>query len=162
MKIIFDKYLGLSLFLFALVAGIFTSGNYGLAWDEPAQREIGKVNYDYAVHGDRHIENFPDNDHGAGFEIVLIVIEKSLGLTDSRDIFMMRHILTHILFLIAALAFFFLIDLLYHNKWLATTGFLLLILNPQICPFLFQYQRPSFPFDGGDFLLPHGAFLSNP
>ena len=52
-----------------LIVGIFTYKQYGMSWDEQAQREIGIKFYNYVFLDDNNIEDFADKDHGSIFEI---------------------------------------------------------------------------------------------
>src|SRR5690606_23440144 len=126
------KYLGVILFGIALIIGVLTYDSYGVGWDDQKQRETGIVNYDYIFHQDDSLLTYVDRDYGPVFEILLIVGEEKLGLTDTHDIYLFRHLATHILFLIGALFCFFLVDLLYKNKALAALAFLMIILHPRL------------------------------
>ena len=101
-KTLVRKYFGL-IFLFTFSGiGVLAFDDYGLAWDEEEQREIGKVSYDYVFNGDEALLSYKNKDHGVVFEMVLLVIEKKLGLKDSRDIYLMRHLTTHLMFLLCS------------------------------------------------------------
>ena len=126
------RNLGFILFGVSLIIGMLTYDSYGLGWDEGKQRETGIVNYDYIFHQDDSLLTYVDRDYGPVFEILLIVGEEKLGLTDTHDIYLFRHLATHILFLIGALFCFFLVDLLYKNKALAALAFLMIILHPRL------------------------------
>jgi hypothetical protein len=139
------RYLGFLLFLTLLVIGIRTYKTYGVSWDEREQRTIGMVSYNYLTHGDNTLRHYSNNVYGVGVELPLVLVEKVLGMNDMRSIFWMRHLLTHLLFLFGALAFFLLIDDLYKNKLLATIGFLMLVAMPLIYTHSF-YNTKDVPF----------------
>ena len=120
------------LFLIALIIGLFTCHSYGISWDEFSSQTIGQVNYAYLFYGDNTLNTFGSRDYGVAFELPLFALERILRLNDFADIYLMRHIVTHIFFLLSAVALFLLIEYLYHNKLLATIGFLFLLLNPVI------------------------------
>lgn len=126
------KYSGPLLFIIALVIGVLTYDSYGLSWDDPMQRGTGTVNYNYIFHNDESLLTWSDRDYGPAYEILLILGEKKLGLTDTHDIYFFRHLTTYILFLIGALFCFFLVDLLYKNKTLAALAFLMIVLHPRL------------------------------
>jgi hypothetical protein len=132
------------LFLFAII-GISTVRSYGYAWDEHAQRVIGEICYNYVFAGNTEYRTFSDRDHGAFFELILIIIEKVGHITTTKGIYTMRHIVTHLFFLVSAFYFFKLIVLLYNNKVLATIGFLLLVINPVIYAHSF-FNSKDIPF----------------
>lgn len=130
--IFFKKYPEyLLLLLFALI-GIFTVNSYGYAWDERDQREIGVTCFNYVFNGDLSYRTLQARDHGAIFELFLAIIEKILGLEKEGEIIVMRHLVSHIIFLISALFFYRLILLIYNNKKLAILGFLMLVIQPTI------------------------------
>ena len=81
---------------FAAIIGILTYRDYGIAWDESAQRNIGTLCYNYVFNGDNEFLGFTDRQYGTGFELPLVIIEKLLKITDFRDVYLMRHWVTHI------------------------------------------------------------------
>jgi hypothetical protein len=141
----FKRYLGLLLFLIMLVIGLLTYKTYGVSWDEREQRAIGMVSYNYLAHGDMTLRHYSNNVYGVGIELPLVLVEKAMGMKDMRSIFWMRHLLTHLLFLFGAIAFFLLIDDLYHSKLLATIGFMMLVAMPLIYTHSF-YNTKDVPF----------------
>lgn len=132
------------LLLFALI-GFFTAGQYGFAWDEYAQREIGEVNIKYILNKDNYLFEYGARDHGAIFEMFLIAIEKLTGVSIEKDIYTQRHFVTHLFFLLSAYYFFKLILLLYKEKTIAIIGLLFLILNPTIYGHSF-FNSKDLPF----------------
>lgn len=145
MRHFFTKYWGVILLLGALSVGLRTYKSYGISFDEGAVRYLGIVSYNYAFHGDDTLQHFQSRDHGVGFELPLLLLEKVLRLTDSRDIALMRHLANHIFFLLGAFAFFLLIDYIYKNKLLATLGFLLIVVNPLLYGHSF-FNTKDIPF----------------
>ena len=139
------QHLGLILFIIAFIIALFTYENYGMSWDEPMQKRTGEINYDYIFSNDNSLLTWKDRDYGVAFEVPLIIIEKVLNLNDSRDIFTMRHLVTHCFFLISCYFLFLLIDYLYKNKLLATVGFLFLLLHPRIYAHSF-FNSKDIPF----------------
>jgi len=116
----------------SLVLGFVVFGDYGIAWDEPNQREIGQRSWDYVFRGDKTLNDFKNRDYGVAVELPLIFLEKTLGMNDTRDIYRMRHLILHLFFLLSAFAFYLLIWILYRNKPLAVVGYLMLLLSPRI------------------------------
>lgn len=129
---IIKKYVGVILLAITITVGLFTYKTYGISWDEQEQRHIGMFTYNYLVHGDPALHYYWNRNYGIAFELPLLVIERILNLHDSRDIYLMRHLVSHLFFLFSAFLLFLLIDYLYKNKVLATIGFLMLVLNPVI------------------------------
>jgi hypothetical protein len=129
---ILKKYVGIILLGITLTVGLFTYKTYGISWDEQEQRHIGMFSYTYLVHGDPAMHYYWNRNYGVAFELPLIILERILNLHDTRDIYLMRHLVSHLFFLFSAFCLFLLIDYLYKNKLLATIGFLMLVLNPVI------------------------------
>jgi len=121
----------LLLVLFAVIS-IFTVNAYGYAWDESDQRDIGITCYNYVFNNDLSYRTLMARDHGPVFEFLLVLVEKSLHQTNFRDIYVTRHLVSHLFFLLSALYFYKLIFFLYNNKKLALLGFFLLVINPSI------------------------------
>jgi hypothetical protein len=137
--------LAIIIFIITLVVGIQISGDYGIAWDEPLQREIGLHTYDYVFSGDKSLNDYKNRDYGTAFELPLVILEKQLKLTDTRDIYRMRHLVCHLFFLLSALAFYSLIWILFRNKTYSVTGYLMLLLSPRIYAQSF-YNSKDIPF----------------
>lgn len=139
------KHLDLVLFVAALVVALPLWQDFGLSWDELAQWDMGQMSYAYVFRGDEALLSFRNNDYGVAFELPLIMLEKILGLEDTRDVYLMRHLATHVFFLLGALACFRLVDRLYHDKVLATAGFLLMVVHPVLYPHSF-FNSKDIPF----------------
>jgi hypothetical protein len=122
------------LFILFLILGVSVYKDYGVSFDEPSQRILnGIVNYNYIVHGNYN-ELIKSNEkyHGPAFEILLVVAEKILNLTDSREICLMRHLLTFFTFALGVL-FFYLICLRFlKNEIIGIIGCTFLVLSPRI------------------------------
>ncbi len=83
---IINKNLGLMLLTLTIIISLFTFKDYGVSWDEFAQRLTGTINYNYVFLNDNELLDFYDRDYGVAFELPLIIIEKSFNITDTRDI----------------------------------------------------------------------------
>src|SRR6185503_8756836 len=136
---------GILLLLVAIVIGLCTYQYYCISWDEPIQRGIDNVSYNYAFHGDQSLKTYIDRDLGTGFELPLIFIEKTLKLTDSRDIYLMRHLVTHLLFLVSVFCGYILSLRLFKNQAIAILGFILLAFTPRIYAHSF-FNTKDIPF----------------
>ena len=137
--------LGLLLFAFAFIIGLLTYKDYGISWDEVFQRETGITNYDYIFHHNLKLLTYRDKFYGAGFEVPLIIFERLFKLKDIRDIYLMRHFVTHLLFLISALSAYVLMYRLFKDKVVATIGFVILVFAPRIYAHSF-YNTKDIPF----------------
>ena len=73
-----------------------------------------------------------DRFHGVWFEFVLLGVEIGLDIDDKGKVFFMRHLVTHLYFLLAVVAFYFLLLQLFKNWKVALLGCLFLLLSPRI------------------------------
>lgn len=141
--------IGLSVVLFIplIFFGVLNYSDYGLAWDEPAQHEIGTMSYNYLVHGDEALLDYRDKDYGVAFELPLIFLEKLLGFEDTRPIYHMRHLVAHMFFLFCLFCGYWLVYRLFKNQWLAAAGVLLFALHPVLYAHSF-FNTKDIPFMG--------------
>ncbi|CAN5359802.1 hypothetical protein BH11BAC1_BH11BAC1_08110 [soil metagenome] len=121
-------------FLLLLFIGLFTYQQYGISWDESDSRDgNGLVNYNFIFH--KHKQPLLDSSekyHGPAFEILLVLIEQKLELTDLRYVYLMRHLVTYLFFYFSVLVFYFLCKNFF-NSWKAgLAGALMLVLCPRI------------------------------
>lgn len=133
MKLFFYKhYLALTLLSIFIAVGIFIIDDHGVGWDEPAQREMGLVSYNYITKGDKQIHNYLEKDHGVGFEVPLIFIERTLKLQHPQQIYTTRHIVTHLFFLLGAFIFYLLSSKIFKSRTLGIICFLALVCHPRL------------------------------
>ena len=116
----------------ALIVGILAFDDYGISWDEPFQRDYGRAVYDYVAHGDMRMLEGPNRYYGPVFEMMLLGIERGLGLEDSRDIYLMRHLVGFLLFFVASIFFFKLAKRLFGDWRIALLGSVLFVTSPRI------------------------------
>lgn len=125
-------YPGIILLLFFIVISLLTYQDYGVAWDESIQRDIGKVSYDYIFNGDNKLDIYLERDHGVGFELILLFVEKAVKAQSFRDIFLARHLASNIFFLSGAFSLYVLSFRLFKKQWLAILAFLMIVLSPRL------------------------------
>ncbi len=115
--------------------GIFIYKDYGVAWDEVLQDNIGHANVDYIVRGDGFLlsDAFPDKYYGPSYEIVVRGIGEVLHLTRDYQFYMLyRHIVNFITFF-AGVVFFYLLCLhRFKNYFLSLLGSAFLVLSPRL------------------------------
>jgi len=127
------RYLpGILLLLTGAVIAIFVYRDYGMSWDEPIQRLVGTTSYDYVFNGDQTLKTIEFRDLGAGFELPLVFVEKLFNLTDYRDIYQMRHLVSNLFFLLSAFCGYLLALRLFKEQFIACLGFILLAFHPRI------------------------------
>ena len=146
MKTLLKTYApGFILFVISLVIGLMLYKDYGVAWDDPVQRELGLVSYNYAFHKDQTLKTITDKDYGVAFELVLIGIERALDLSDTREIYLSRHLAIHVFFLLSAFMAYILFYRLFRSNIIACLGFLALVFHPRIYAHSF-FNSKDVPF----------------
>ena len=118
--------------LLAALAGALALDDYGVVWDEPEQRQIGQAALDYATGESDELLTLIGREYGVAFELPLILAERALGLEDSRSIYLLRHLLTHLFFIAAAFFAALLAWRMTGNRWLGLFALLLFLLHPRL------------------------------
>ncbi|MFI5196943.1 MAG: phospholipid carrier-dependent glycosyltransferase, partial [Chitinophagales bacterium] len=136
---------GIVMFAIAFIIGLVIYKDYGICWDEPFQRGPGLLSYDFIFNGNEDLFNKSTDNHGAGFELLLVMIEKWLNLTDTKAIYEMRHLVTHVVFLAGAFAGYVLAYRLFKNKFIASLGFIMLVFAPRLYAHSF-FNSKDIPF----------------
>ncbi len=132
-----------------LLVGVQALDDYLVAVDAVNQRAIGMAALDYlAGEGERAFNRLhyaPDRYYGASFEASLILVERILGLDDGRDVFLSRHLLSHLAFLTGGVFCYLLVLRLFGSRALALTAMALFLLHPRIYAHSF-YDSKDVPF----------------
>ena len=128
------------------VAGAAVLDDYGVSNDEVTQREIGYASFNYIL-GDEDalIEGHSDMFYGVAFEVPLIVAERVFGLEDSRDIYLSRHLITHLVFLAGGFFAWLLAYRLFGSRLIALLAMLLFLLHPRLYAHSF-FNSKDLPF----------------
>lgn len=132
------------LVLFAVI-GVLVLDDYGVANDERIQRGITIKALDYILRGDETILRDEDQFYGLVFEMPLLLVERVLRLEDKRDIWLMRHLLTHLFFLIGGFFCYLLTYRMFGNRLLAVLAMLLFLLHPRLYAHSF-FNTKDVPF----------------
>lgn len=123
-------------FIAFLCLGLGIFRDYGIPWDDPTQRHIGTLAIEYTVKGEeacvRPKDSSIDKYVGPAFEMLLVGIERMLNLTDSRAIYLMRHLVIFLFFYTGVIFLYLLCKYSFQSWKLGLLGSLLLILNPRI------------------------------
>ena len=119
-----------------LLAAALAFDDYGVLPDTWAQRAIGNAALDYlAGDGERAFDQLVtplDRYYGAVFEApLIIVLDHVLGLSDDRDIFLGRNVLTHLVFLAGGVFCYLLVLRLFGSRPLALVATALFLLHPR-------------------------------
>ena len=129
--------------LFA-VLGIAVVDDFGVSTDEFQQRLITQMKIDYAL-GTGNLSLNHNRYYGVAFEAPLILVERLLGFTDSRAIYLIRHLLTHLFFLAGGWFCYLLTCRLFRHRYLALFALLLFLLHPRIYAHSF-FNSKDLPF----------------
>jgi hypothetical protein len=128
-----------------LLLGGFVFADYGVSWDEAADRTNGQVSLRYAAElltpgwAARHpvlqqaplIQNSYDNDHGVLFEFPLAWLDVVRPGTDLRTSFLLRHAAVFLVSLGGIWALFRLATLRFRDERLGLLAAALLVLSPR-------------------------------
>ena len=142
--------LALAVCLLFAAPGLAALDDYGITRDEPAQRRLAARNAAY-IAGDRDArpgagqDNIFDNYYGVVFELPLLLAERLLGLRDSRDIYLFRHLLIHLVFIAGGFFCGLLAWRMFNNRWLALLAMLLFLLHPRLYAHSF-FNGKDIPF----------------
>ena len=139
-----DRLLVFLCFALLLALGVALHRDYGLAFDEPRQRESGAVTVAYLTDlfapsqrgtdtsRPTPLHAYQDRDYGVAFEVPAFALEKLFGLNDTRDIFMFRHLLTYVFCLAGAWALYSLALRRFGDRRLALLAVAFLALSPRL------------------------------
>jgi len=135
----------IALAVFAIV-GVAVLDDYGFSFDGTDQRTIGVSSFGYILgNEDALIEGHHNRFYGVAFEVPLIAVERLLRLKDSRDIFLVRHLLTHALFLAGGFFAWLLAYRLFGSRLVALVAMLIFLLHPRMYAHSF-FNSKDLPF----------------
>ncbi|MES2179431.1 MAG: glycosyltransferase family 39 protein [Gemmatimonadota bacterium] len=98
-------------FVVYLLIGLVAFKDYGISWDEIPTREFGVMNVEHVVPDLHALDSLraakgPNFERfGPLYEIVLVRMEKALGLGNLRAVFLMRHLVTFLTFYLGVVLF---------------------------------------------------------
>ena len=101
------------------------------------QRELAVRTVDYIL-GDADAYYAPGTDdsvnnyYGAAFEILPLLVERVFGLDDVRDIYLTRHLMTHLLFIAAGWFCYLLVYRMTNSRLLGLFAMLLFLTHPRM------------------------------
>ncbi len=129
--------------VFAAV-GVAVLDDYGVSVDEDEQRRMGQTAARYVL-GDGALLTDADRYYGVSFEAPLLLAERLLGLADSRAVYLLRHLLTHLFFLTGGFFCWLLAHRLCADRRLALFALLLYLLHPRLYAHSF-FNSKDVPF----------------
>ncbi len=130
--------------LFAVI-GVAALDDYGVARDESWQRRTASAVADYALGLSGEPPSGHDRYYGVAFEMPLLLAERVLGLQDSRYIYLMRHLLSHLLFIAGGFACGMLAYRMVGSRWIALLAMLMFLLHPRLYAHSF-FNSKDVPF----------------
>ena len=138
----------IALAVFAAV-GFAVFDDYGVAGDEWLQRSIGYASFNYILGYEDELSGYRypsiERFYGVAFEVPLIAIERALGLEDSRDVYLSRHLTAHLLFLAGGFFAWLLAYRLFGSRLIALLAMLLFLLHPRLYAHSF-FNTKDLPF----------------
>ena len=114
------------------VVGLAVLDDYGMSLDEDWQRVIGASAVDYVLGNDYAPRRYTDWYYGVAFEAPLIGLERILGLEDTRAIYLSRHLVTHLFFIVGGFFCYLLVYRMFNRRLLALLAMLLFLLHPRL------------------------------
>ena len=115
-----------------LLAGALAFDDYGVGVDEPVQRNIAIMAFDYARGANEDLLQDLDRIYGVVFELPLLFVERALNLEDSRDVYLSRHALQHLFFLVAGVFCYALVYRLFGSRLVALLAMILFLIHPRL------------------------------
>ena len=116
-----------------LVASLAIVDDYGVPPDTGGQRLVAINTVNYVLHDDRTLLRTHDRFYGAALELPLLLLtERVLGLEDPRHVYLARHVLTHLFFLIGGFCCYLLALRLSGDRLIALLVMLLFLLSPRL------------------------------
>jgi hypothetical protein len=128
-----------------LLLGLLLTNDYGMCWDEPAERHAGYISLRYvaqrfapSVLAAGHLANLPelatysDADHGVAFQLPMAVLEATFFRHDLRGAYWMRHFLCFATFVLGAWSVYRLGRERFGSWRWGLVGAAMLVLSPRI------------------------------
>ena len=134
-------------FLFILVLGVTTFTDYGMSADELISRTNGGMSLNYIadkfnitwLKNDPVLSTFAiplneyyDRDYGVAFDLPAFFIERLFSLNDSRQQFLLRHLLTFFVFWLGLIAIYHAAKLRFSHWGYALLASTLLLTSPRL------------------------------
>ena len=117
--------------LFA-AAGIAVLDDYGVPDDEIFHRRTTSTFANYTLGVSKEPPRGHDRYYGAVFEMPLLLLERALGLQDSRHIYLTRHLIMHLFFISGGFVCGMLAYRMIGSRWIALLAMLMFMLHPRL------------------------------
>jgi hypothetical protein len=134
-------------FLAFLGIGLATFSNYGISFDEPVSRMNGAISLRYVadkfdiawLQNDLVLQaitiplhSYQDRDYGVAFDLPAMLIERLFSLNDSREQYLLRHLLTFLTFFVGIIGLYKAAMLRFMQPGYALLACVLLVTSPRI------------------------------
>ncbi len=138
----------------ALMGGVLFAGvgvavldDYGVGADEFAERRTARATLAYISGAAPEIATKKSHErfYGMAFQLPVLLLEQALGLDDSRHILLLRHLLTHLVFVAGGVCCGGLVFRLYGRRLPALVALLLFLLHPRLYAHSF-FNPKDIPF----------------
>ena len=117
-----------------ILLGLFIFRDYGMSWDEQYQRDSnGKLVHNYVFHNE--VEPYLSSAeiyHGPAIEWALYSFERVFGFSESRDVYLFRHLICYLFFIFSGFIFYKLINEIYADWRLAAFASVLYVFSPRM------------------------------
>ena len=139
------------IFVFLLILGLFIVSDYGVSYDEYVNRKNGGVSLNHIVNKVEKnfnisiwtkdeaiaqyripLDTYQDKDYGVAFDLPVFALERALQINTVRDQYLLRHILTYLLFLCGCWALYKTVALRFSSEFLGLCSVAMMILSPRI------------------------------
>ncbi|MBA2422083.1 MAG: glycosyltransferase family 39 protein [Chitinophagales bacterium] len=127
-----DRWLPILFFSALLIVGLAIHRDYGLSWDDPTQRRLGLVTYDY-IFGKSTDLFANENCYINPFVALLEALpEKVLQPDNERDAYSMHHLANFIFCWVGLIFFYHLALQLFHDYRFAIIACIMFVLTPRL------------------------------
>lgn len=141
------------LFFSIFLIGFYVCTDFGISCDEPYSRLNGLVSLNHlasimgfcvppgdevmtqgnlSLNSNISLNNYVDRDYGVAFELFVCFLERYLHISDSRNVFIFRHLMTFAGFMLGVWAVFRLAERRYSDWRVGLFVVLCLVLSPRI------------------------------
>jgi len=130
-----------------LVVGLLVLDDYGLSYDEEAQRyNNGLTNYHFVTGEDKEmLRTGNEKYHGPAFELLLIGAQNLLNVSEMRSIYLLRHLISFLTFFGSVVVMFLLAKAIFKEYRWALFCALMYGLSPRFFAEAF-YNSKDIPF----------------
>ena len=132
-------------FITYFIIGIGIYNDYGISFDENINRTNGFVSLNYVINffnlnfdlnpfykNVPQINEYIDREYGIVFDLPAAAIEVILGIKNTKDIYLLRHLMTFVIFFLSTICFYFLCLNIFKDKLISFIGLTILIFSPRI------------------------------